>query len=107
MQKLIGLVILLALPILYTNKASASLATSYDLSSPNGHIQIKIQAGERITYDIAVNSKTVIRNATLALDIDHTNIGANPKVNGTKNDTVERDIECPVPQKSAKIHDHN
>ena len=105
MQKLIGLVILLALPILYTNKASASLASSYDLSSPNGHIQIKIQAGERITYDIAVNSKTVIRNATLALDIDHTNIGANPKVNGTKNDTVERDIECPVPQKSAKIHE--
>jgi len=105
MQKLIGLVILLALPILYTTKASASLASTYDLSSPNGHIQIKIQAGERITYDIAVNSKTVIRNATLALDIDHTNIGTNPKVNGTKNDTVERDIECPVPQKSAKIHE--
>jgi len=105
MQKLIGLVILLALPTLYTTKASASLASTYDLSSPNGHIQIKIQAGERITYDIAVNSKTVIRNATLALDIDHTNIGANPKVNGTKNDTVERDIECPVPQKSAKIHE--
>jgi len=105
MQKLIGLVILLALPTLYTTKASASLASTYDLSSPNGHIQIKIQAGERITYDIAVNSKTVIRNATLALDIDHTNIGTNPKVNGTKNDTVERDIECPVPQKSAKIHE--
>jgi len=105
MRKLIGCVILLALPILYTNKASASLASTYDLSSPNGHIQIKIQAGERITYDIAVNSKTVIRNATLALDIDHTNIGTNPKVNGTKNDTVERDIECPVPQKSAKIHE--
>jgi len=105
MQKLIGLVILLALPTLYTTKARASLASTYDLSSPNGHIQIKIQAGERITYDIAVNSKTVIRNATLALDIDHTNIGANPKVNGTKNDTVERDIECPVPQKSAKIHE--
>ena len=105
MQKLIGLVILLALPILYTNKASASLATSYDLSSPNGHIQIKIQAGERITYDIVVNSKTVIRNATLSLDIDHANLGANPKVNGTKNDSVERDIQCPVPQKSAKIHE--
>jgi len=105
MQKLIGLVILLALPTLYTTKARASLASTYDLSSPNGHIQIKIQAGERITYDIAVNSKTVIRNATLALDIDHTNIGTNPKVNGTKNDTVERDIECPVPQKSAKIHE--
>jgi len=105
MQKLIGFVILLALPILYTNKASASLASSYDLSSPNGHIQIKIQAGERITYDIVVNSKTVIRNAALSLDIDHTNLGANPKVNGTKNDSVERDIQCPVPQKSAKIHE--
>ena len=105
MRKLIGFVILLALPILYTNKASASLASSYDLSSPNGHIQIKIQAGERITYDIVVNSKTVIRNAALSLDIDHTNLGANPKVNGTKNDSVERDIQCPVPQKSAKIHE--
>jgi len=105
MQKLIGFVILLALPILYTNKASASLASSYDLSSPNGHIQIKIQAGERITYDISVNGKTLIRNATLSLDIDHTNVGVNPKVNGTKNDSVERDIQCPVPQKSAKIHE--
>jgi Glycoside hydrolase 97. len=105
MQKLIGFVILLALPILYSNQASASLASTFDLSSPNGHIQIKIQAGERISYDIAVNGKTVIRNATFSLDIDHTNIGANPKVDGTKNDSVERDIQCPVPQKSAKIHE--
>ncbi len=105
MQKLIGFVILLALPILYTNKASALTRLAYDLSSPNGQIQIKIQAGERITYDIVVNGKTVIRNATLSLDIDHTNLGANPKVNGTKNDSVERDIQCPVPQKSAKIHE--
>ncbi|HJX92486.1 MAG TPA: glycoside hydrolase family 97 protein [Pyrinomonadaceae bacterium] len=105
MQKLIGFVILLALPILYLNQANASLASTFDLSSPNGHIQIKIQAGERISYDIAVNGKTVIRNATFSLDIDHTNIGANPKVDGTKNDSVERDIQCPVPQKSAKIHE--
>jgi alpha-glucosidase len=105
MQKLIIFVILLLYQFCIQTKASASLATSYDLSSPNGHIQIKIQAGERITYDIVVNSKTVIRNATLSLDIDHANLGANPKVNGTKNDSVARDIQCPVPQKSAKIHE--
>jgi alpha-glucosidase len=105
MQKLIGFVILLALPILYTNRASASLATTYDLSSPNGRIQIKIETSERISYDLIVNGKPILRNATLSLDIDHTNLGSNPKVIGTRNDAVERDIQCPVPQKSAKIHE--
>jgi alpha-glucosidase len=69
--------------------------TNYDLQSPNGKIQIKIQANDRVTYGILVNSSPVVSNATLSLDVDHTILGVNPKVRSSKTNSVDRDIQCP------------
>jgi alpha-glucosidase len=85
--------------------ALGTAPTTYDLSSPNGKIQIKIEIGERLTYDVIVNGKPVIRNSTLSLDIDHTKLGLNPIVKTTKTNAVDRELQSPVPQKSAKIHE--
>ena len=79
--------------------------TAFELSSPNGKIQITIQTGERLTYDVLVNGKPVLKNSTLALDIDHKVLGSNPLVKTNKTDAVDRVIQSPVPQKSAKIHE--
>jgi len=79
--------------------------TSYALSSPNSHIQLNIQTGDRLTYDVLVNGKTVINKATLSIDIDHTTLGLNPKVTASKPGSVDREISCPIPHKAAKIRE--
>jgi hypothetical protein len=73
--------------------AKAKLPSSYDLQSPNGEIQIRIQTGERITYDVLVNGKTVLRNCTLSIDIDRKTLGLNPKVKTTKPGAIDRQVE--------------
>jgi len=83
--------------------ASAQSNTNYDLQSPNGKIQIKIQTGDRLTYTVLVNGNPVVTDSTLALDIDHTTLGLNPKVKNSKPTSVNREVQSPVPQKSAKI----
>src|SRR5690349_5949356 len=79
--------------------------TSYTLLSPNSHIQLNIQTGDRLTYDVLVNGKTVINKATLSIDIDHTTLGLNPKVTASKPGSVDREISCPIPHKAAKIRE--
>lgn len=78
---------------------------SYNLSSPNRHIQLNIQTGARLSYDVTVNGKPVIAKATLSIDIDHTTLGFNPKVTAAKLSSVDREISCPVPHKTTKIRE--
>jgi alpha-glucosidase len=85
--------------------AIAQTPGSYQLSSPNGHIQLNIQTGERLTYDVLVNGKPVVTKSTLSIDIDHATLGLNPKVTASKPSSVDREIFCPVPHKAAKLQE--
>jgi alpha-glucosidase len=85
--------------------AIAQNSGSYTISSPNGHIQLNIQTGDRLFYDVTVNGKPVLSKATLSIDIDHTKLGLNPKVTASKPSSVDREISCPVPHKAAKIRE--
>src|SRR6185369_16136368 len=84
---------------------NAQHPNSYTLSSPNSHIQLNIQTGERLTYDVLVNGKPVVSKSTLSIDIDHTTLGLNPKVTASKPSSVDREISCPVPHKTAKLRE--
>jgi len=97
--------LLIVLPLMMAAQTDASQLNSYVLSSPNGKIQIKLQTGERITYDVLVAGKPVLQNSTLSIDIDHTTLGLNPVVKANKTNSVDRYIVSPVPQKSARIHE--
>jgi alpha-glucosidase len=80
-------------------------ATTHDLASPNSRIKVRIQVGDRVTYDVTVNNQPVLQNAAISIDIDHTRLGVNASVKNTKTDSVDREIQSPVPQKSAKIRE--
>src|SRR5258705_2834168 len=86
--------------------ARSQQASGHDLQSPNGRIEIRIQTGEHLTYDVLVNDKTLLRNCRLYIDIDHKPLGMNPKVNATNPNTVDREIEPVVRQKSARLHEN-
>jgi alpha-glucosidase len=84
---------------------NAQNPNSYTLSFPNSHIQLNIQTGDRLTYDVLVNGKPVVTKSTLSIDIDHTTLGLNPKVTASKPSSVDREISCPVPHKTAKLRE--
>jgi len=85
---------------------AAHAQSKYDLSSPNGKIQVTVQAGPRLTYNVRVNGTPLVTNSTLAIDIDHRTLGSAPKVKDSKTTSVNREIQPPVPQKSALIREN-
>src|SRR5262245_17440411 len=93
----------LSLFAIFSFSAAAQNPTSYILSSPNTHIQLNIQTSERLTYDVLVNGKPVVTQATLSLDIDHTTLGLNPKVISSKTNSVDKQIVCAVPTKQQRF----
>src|SRR5258705_13145129 len=85
--------------------ATAQQPSSYNLVSPNGRIQIRIQTGDRLTYDVVINNKTVLHNCSLSIDIDHKTLGLNPRIKSEKPIAIDHEIEAAVPLKSAKVRE--
>jgi len=83
----------------------ANATTSYQVTSPNKKISLHIRVGDRIEYDLLLNEQLLLKNSTLALDVDHRKLGINPQVLGAKPTSVNRDLRVPVPQKFALLHE--
>jgi len=84
----------------------AYATTEYQLRSPNGKISVLIRIGERIEYDVLLNQKLLLQNATLSIDIEHRKVGLNPQVLSATPATVNRELKVPVPQKFATLREH-
>jgi len=83
-----------------------SAQQSNTVLSPNGRIQVKINLGERITYDVLVNNTAIFTNAALSLDVDHNQLGVKPRVKNTSTRLVDDVVTSPVPQKSKQIKEN-
>src|SRR5258705_13712034 len=105
-QKALITLVFLLLAINLSVFATPHQPSSYHLLSPNGRIQIRIQTGDRLTYDVVVNNKTVLRNCSLSIDIDHKTLGLNPKIKSAKPIAIDREIQAAVPLKSAQIREN-
>src|SRR5215813_2671867 len=86
--------------------ANAQVRPIGELRSPDKRIQVTVHVGERISYDVSVNGKTVLQDSTISLDVDHQKLGTNVKLDAVKTDAVDRMIEPAVKQKFAKIREH-
>jgi alpha-glucosidase len=84
----------------------ASAETDYTLKSPDDRIEVTIHAANKLTYDLSVNGKQLMKDSGLALTIENKTLGENPQVQSTKKDSVDKVLEPVVKQKSAKIHEH-
>src|SRR5947207_8615920 len=96
----------IAVLVLLCVTSIARAQSSYDLRSPNQKIAVRIQTGDRLTYDVLLYGKTLLEKSSLAIDIDHKKLGMTPKVRSEKPSTVDREIEPVVRQKFAKIREH-
>jgi alpha-glucosidase len=87
--------------------ADFSLAQSdYALHSPDGRIDVKVHAADRLTYDVSFKGTPLLQNGQLSINIDHTVLGVNPKVTSAKERSEDRILEPVVRQKFAKIRDN-
>ncbi len=84
--------------------ASLAAQTNYSLRSPNGRIEMRVTAGDRLRYSVLVLGKPLMQDSTASLTIDQRTLGG--KVAASKERTVDQTIEPPVRQKSAKIREH-
>ncbi len=78
---------------------------NYTLDSPDKRIEVRIHAGESLTYDVALKGRALLTGATLAMDVDHHALGVSPKVKGTKERSADSWLEPVVRQKFAKVHE--
>src|SRR5205823_10354258 len=85
---------------------SAVAQSSYSLLSPNKQIEIKIQTGDRIQYDVLFKGTPLLQKSTFSLDIDHNTLGLQPRIKDTKTRTYDGTLEPAVRQKSAKIREN-
>ena len=84
----------------------AQSAKTYKLYSPNQKITLDIRISQKIEYDLALNGQLLLRNATMAMDVDHRKLGSNPQVLSTVPAAVNRQLPVPVPQKFAVLREN-
>ena len=85
---------------------TAQAANTYELASPNQKITVHIRANQRIEYDLLLNGKLLLKNSTLAMDVDHRKLGVNPDVLSATPSSVDRELPVPVPLKFALLHEN-
>jgi len=86
-------------------RAAAGPPATHRLLSPNGRIEVELGTAARLSYDVRLDGKPLVLGATLSLDIDHVRLGIEPRVTGTRRQSVDRRIEPAVRQKAAALID--
>ncbi len=85
---------------------TAEAQSNYTLHSPDQRIEVRVRAADRLSYDVLLNGNPLLQNSTLSINIDHVNLGFQPKVIATKQPSENKEIISPVPQKSVRIREH-
>lgn len=99
-------IVAVALVVLFGSTDRVNANTSYQLRSPNGKTTVLIRVGDRIEYDVLLNHKLLLKNATLSIDVDHRKLGLNAQVLSATPATVNRDLRPPIPQKFATLREN-
>jgi alpha-glucosidase len=80
--------------------------SSFTLRSPDDRIEVQIHVANRITYDVALNGKPLLKDSSLSINISGKTLGENPQLHSTKKNSVDKMLEPVVRQKFAKIREH-
>jgi len=76
--------------------------SSFTLRSPDDRIEVQIHVANRITYDVALNGKPLLKDSSLSINIAGKTLGENPQLKSTKKNSVDKTLEPVVRQKFAK-----
>ncbi|HEY3381062.1 MAG TPA: glycoside hydrolase family 97 protein [Vicinamibacterales bacterium] len=86
--------------------SAAPPARPLTVASPNGAIVATVEAGEALTWAIAVRGREVLRPSRLTLTLDGNRVlGSHPSVVGTSTRTIDQTLRPVVQVKRAEIRD--
>ena len=97
--------IVLVLACVLFQAIAASAQSGYAIKSPDNRIEIQIRIAKDIAYDVLLNGKPLLKDATLGMKIADKALGENPVVKSAKKDSADRVLEPVVRQKFAKIRE--
>jgi len=101
--------IVLALVVLSGSAAGSATGQPYALHSPNGLIKMRVEIGERITYDVTARDIRVLGPSPVSLRIDGEGervLGEKPVVVEAKTREIRRTLHPVVPAKNREVIDH-
>ena len=76
------------------------------LQSPDGRITVDVRVGATLAYDVSVDERPVLKNATLALKLEQASFGAGSSLKAVKTASHDGTISPPVRQKAATLREH-
>ena len=82
---------------------AAMAQKTYEVSSPDQGVQLRIHVADSVGYEVLFNGEPLLQDCTLGLNIEHEELGRNPRVAGTKQRSEDRILTPVVRQKFAKI----
>lgn len=104
-KKIVGLNLRPILLQLFLAAAPAVAQSSHEVRSPDGRIQVQLRFSDRVYYSVSAEGKPLLRGSTLSMRVDQQTLGLDPKIENAKTRTVNRQIEVPVPRKSARVRE--
>ena len=105
MNHLLKKTILTLAPLLWM-AGNAMAQSSYDVSSPDKRILVKIRTGDRVRYDVLLNGRALLQDSTLSINIDQKTLGLEPKVKDAIGRSHDQMLEPAVRQKAATIREN-
>ena len=105
MQTLLKRTLATLAALLSVTVGASARQSDYRVTSPNRKIEVRVGTSGRLSYDVSVNGKTLLRGSTLSLDVEHRALGLNPKVLRATPRSHDAWVEPVVRQKSARIRD--
>jgi alpha-glucosidase len=79
---------------------------TYEIKSPDGRIQIKVNNSDKISWSASLNGSLIIENAEAGMDFSvNTDFGSNPKVKNHTIKSVSENIHVVIPHKDSQIKD--
>jgi alpha-glucosidase len=94
-----------ALPALLSSEPLGGSETVQSVLSPDGRIEVRVRTGDRLSYDVLYQGALLLRDSTLALDVDGTLLGRRGTLRSAKRRSADGVVEPPVRQKAARLPD--
>jgi alpha-glucosidase len=83
--------------------AQVQAQAPYLLHSPNGRIEVRVEARERLRFGVSLGGERLVEGATLSLDVDHAALGVSPKVRKATPEKVDRVVAPVVARRASKL----
>jgi alpha-glucosidase len=80
-------------------------AAPQSLRSPDGRLEVRIEAGDRLRWSLLFRGQPLLEDATLSLTVDQETLGLAPRLSAARRQSVEREIEVAVPRRAARLRE--